>query len=123
MGKFMRVRLSEPALAEDFATFLHRCNCEVQRVAPSIVDIRVPHARRVDAGRRLARLGRCIDCGAEVAAVLAELGSVRCHDCRDEPRRSRLAGARLARLELEGYLNVWRALHPGTATTLDAGPA
>ncbi len=36
----------------------------------------------VEAALRLTRLGRCYACGGLVEAVLAELGSPRCHDCR-----------------------------------------
>jgi hypothetical protein len=29
----------------------------------------------------------CIDCGDSIAGCLARLGSLRCHDCREEPGR------------------------------------
>jgi hypothetical protein len=29
----------------------------------------------------------CIDCGDTIAGCLARLGSLRCHDCRQEPGR------------------------------------
>jgi DNA-directed RNA polymerase subunit RPC12/RpoP len=29
---------------------------------------------------------RCVDCGGEIAEVLAALGAVRCHDCRASRR-------------------------------------
>jgi hypothetical protein len=37
----------------------------------------------------------CVDCGGAIAPVLADLGSTRCHDCRDG--RSRLSVPRLER--------------------------
>jgi hypothetical protein len=30
--------------------------------------------------------GHCVDCGGEIAEVLAALGAVRCHDCRSNRR-------------------------------------
>jgi hypothetical protein len=27
----------------------------------------------------------CIDCGGSIAGCLARLGSLRCHDCREQP--------------------------------------
>jgi hypothetical protein len=41
---------------------------------------------------------RCV-CGQVIAEGLSALGSVLCHDCRDDPRRAALA-LRRARLEL-----------------------
>jgi hypothetical protein len=41
---------------------------------------------------------RCV-CGQVIAQSLSALGSVLCHDCRDDPRRAELA-LRRARLEL-----------------------
>jgi DNA-directed RNA polymerase subunit RPC12/RpoP len=55
-----------------------------------VVDIkgaRVLAARIADANRRRrlrenATPHRCVDCGGEIAEVLAALGAIRCHDCR-----------------------------------------
>ena len=33
--------------------------------------------------------GICIGCGHPLAAVLEQLGSLRCHDCRDDAGRER----------------------------------
>lgn len=51
---------------------------------------RVLAARIAEAGRRRrlqeasagATERRCIQCGGEIAEILALLGAVRCHDCR-----------------------------------------
>jgi DNA-directed RNA polymerase subunit RPC12/RpoP len=55
-----------------------------------VVDIkgaRVLAARIADANRRrrvrqIDTTPRCVDCGGEIAEVLAALGAVRCHNCR-----------------------------------------
>ena len=51
---------------------------------------RVLAARIAEAKRRRAlrdaRQQRCVDCGGEIAEVLAMLGAVRCHDCRSSRR-------------------------------------
>ena len=41
----------------------------------------------------------CIDCGDTIAGCLARLGSVRCHDCREQPaaRRTGRPGHRTIR--------------------------
>jgi hypothetical protein len=31
---------------------------------------------------------RCMQCGGAIAEVLAQLGSIRCHECRDAPESS-----------------------------------
>jgi hypothetical protein len=31
---------------------------------------------------------KCIDCGDAIAGCLARLGSLRCHDCREQPSRA-----------------------------------
>jgi hypothetical protein len=51
---------------------------------------RVLAARIADAGRwrdlKKAQASpwelRCVECGGEIAEILAALGSIRCHDCR-----------------------------------------
>ena len=66
----------------------------------------------------------CRSCGSPVAETLGRLGSLRCHDCRDEGGfETLLAGiyghahgngrAAEARSELAGYLAEWQARHPG----------
>jgi hypothetical protein len=53
---------------------------------------RVLAARIAEAKRRrqlrepLPRNGHCVDCGGEIAEVLAALGAIRCHDCRSSRR-------------------------------------
>jgi hypothetical protein len=40
-----------------------------------------------------AKMGLCIECGKEIAPILASLGSLTCHDCRkpEAAPRPRLA--------------------------------
>jgi hypothetical protein len=38
----------------------------------------------LDLARERLRAGQCYRCGGEVADGLARLGSILCHDCRDE---------------------------------------
>jgi hypothetical protein len=54
-----------------------------------------PLARALRSLRRTqasASRDRCLDCGHRIPPVLAELGSLRCHDCR--PRWTAVAASR-----------------------------
>ncbi len=115
----MRVKLDDPTLVDDLAVFLRRCEWGVDRVSANVIEIRVPHRRRMDAGRELVRAGLCLDCGTPIGESLVELGATYCHDCHGR-EDGRVARSPAFRLELEGYLRVWSALHrPATATILD----
>ena len=50
-------------------------------------------ARRWSPHALPARDSRCISCGGEMAEVLAVLGSLRCHDCRDTTELATSNGA------------------------------
>jgi hypothetical protein len=45
--------------------------------------------RDVGAGASQQAAGNCVGCGRPLATVLAQLGSLRCHDCRDDAGRER----------------------------------
>jgi hypothetical protein len=68
--------------------------------------------------------GLCCSCGDEIEQALFRLGSPHCHDCREGSSLSRRAEADIrdewTRMEVESYLRVWRALHPGAAVELVA---
>ena len=114
----MRLQLEQPAFADELVVFLARCDWLARRVAFDVFDVTLPAARRLEARRHFARTGLCMECGGEIANSLAELGSLLCHDCRDgDPRGSNGAQSHEYRVELEGYLKVWNALHPTALTT------
>jgi hypothetical protein len=43
----------------------------------------------VSAGTSQQAAGTCVGCGRPLATVLVQLGSLRCHDCRDDAGRER----------------------------------
>jgi DNA-directed RNA polymerase subunit RPC12/RpoP len=51
-----------------------------------VLAARIAEAKRRRALRDHQRHQRCVDCGGEIAEVLAVLGAVRCHDCRSTRR-------------------------------------
>ena len=120
----MRVRVAA-TLAHDLLDFLRRCGCEVEQSCPDIIDVRLEPKVSVDAVLSFVRDRRCYACGGEVAEVLAKLGSALCHDCRDTAAASgrgpeRVVRSLWARMEVDAYLRVWRARHPGAeAAVLD----
>ena len=71
----------------------------------------------------LVRDRRCYGCGGAISDVLVKLGSPLCHDCRDGAGVSGRASKRAlgdlwARMEVDSYLRVWRAQHPGTGVAV-----
>jgi hypothetical protein len=114
----MRVQLSQPTLAEDLIRFLRRCNCRVDQVDDGFVEVLPGRLDDVNTVLRLTRAGLCYSCGRPVERALAEVGSPRCHDCRDAKADSTPLVRRGAKLEIEAYLRVWNALHPAATTTI-----
>jgi hypothetical protein len=124
----MYVRLEDPLLAGELISFLSRCNCSALQVGRDVLKIDVDHEAYSQAALRLVRAGRCLNCGEEIEPPLAELGSLRCHDCRTgnvqhpEAARPTLGAKAEPSVQLGGYLRVWAALHPETElTVLDGG--
>jgi hypothetical protein len=118
----VRVRVAA-SLAHDLLDFLRRCGCEVEQSCPDIIDVRLDPNVSVDAVLSVVRDHRCYACGGEVADVLAKLGSALCHDCRDAADASgrapeRVVRALWARMEVDAYLRVWLARHPGAEAAL-----
>lgn len=125
----MYVRLEDPTLVAELISFLARCNRRAEQVGRHVVKIEVEHRDESQAALRLVHAGRCLDCGGEIESPLAELGSLRCLDCRDrnghgngtsrqtfEPRSPAAPD-----VQLDGYLRVFAALHPDAELTpLDA---
>jgi hypothetical protein len=116
----MRVQLSDPALIESLLDHLRARECVVEQIDVAVLAVWCPPADCRDSGDCLT----CRSCGAPVAETLGRLGSLRCHDCRDEGGfETLLAGvyghangngrAARARSDLVGYLADWEAEHPG----------
>lgn len=107
----------------DLLDFLRRCGCEVEQSSPDVLDVRLEPNVSVEAALSLVRDRRCYGCGGHVSEVLANLGSPLCHDCRDGAGTSGRASKRAlgdiwARMEVDAYLRVWRAQHPGTGVAV-----
>ena len=81
------------------------------------------------ANNALASLRRCGSNSATPSSATTWFAYLRRCDCRAEELRAGLVQAEppprqgdraLARLELDAYLRVWRAMHPQTEAELDA---
>ena len=116
----MRVQLSDPALIESLLDHLRARRCVVEQLGLDMLAVWCPPADCDSSGDGLT----CRSCGAPVAETLGRLGSLRCHDCRDEGGfETLLAGiyghangngrAARARSDLAGYLAEWEAHNPG----------
>jgi hypothetical protein len=90
------------------------------RSAGTKTDANEGHSMELDATMSFheADLGRYVSplcfCGSEVAPALARLGSVLCHDCRDDPERARshqLRPAVARTVDRTGRGQVLAALH------------
>ena len=121
----MRIDVSDTALVEDLLDFFARCSCTADRTGPSTVRVTLDPAVSVGAALSLVRAGVCYACAGEIEAPLARLGSALCLDCRGtegarngEPHADDGARRRWARMEIEAYLRVWQAKHPGARVTL-----
>ena len=113
----MRVQLTDSALMSSLLDFLRARACIVEQIGETDVSVWCP-PDDCSGGATI-----CRSCGAPVAAALGRLGSLRCHDCRDQGGFETLlagvyahantnghtAGARAA---LADYLAEWQAQHP-----------
>jgi hypothetical protein len=122
----MRVQLNDPALVSSLLDFLRSRECVVEQVGALVLAVWCPPADCGGNGDRLT----CRSCGAEVAETLGRLGSLRCHDCRDQGGfETLLAGiygaangnghAAEARSALTAFLAEWLDRHPGARATID----
>jgi hypothetical protein len=121
----MRVQLSDSALMESLLEFLRARGCIVEQLGAGVLAVWCPPA-----GCEASESGMsCRSCGAPVAETLRRLGSLRCHDCRDEGGfETLLAGiyghansngrAATARGDLAVYLDDWHAAHPGAVASV-----
>lgn len=115
----MRVQITDSALMASLLEFLRARDCIVEQVGADLIAVWCPPTNR-DTHDGIP----CRSCGAPVAESLGRLGSLRCHDCRDEGGfETLLAGiyghanrdghAAKARAELAAYLAEWQTRHPG----------
>jgi hypothetical protein len=116
----MRVQLNDPALIASLLDYLRARACVVEQIDAAVLAVWCPPADCSGSGDGMT----CRSCGAPVADTLGRLGSLRCHDCRDDGGfETLLAGiyghangnghAARARSDLAGYLADWEAQHPG----------
>jgi hypothetical protein len=121
----MRVQLNDSALMESLLEFLRARDCVVEQLGADMVAVWCPPGGCEESGGGMS----CRSCGAPVAETLGRLGSLRCHDCRDEGGfETLLAGiygqahgngrAAKARGDLAAYLDAWHADHPGAAASV-----
>ena len=97
----IRLRLNDPMLASELLIFLRRCECDVEASGPATLEVALRHAIDVDTARSHLRAVPV----REASALELEEGPV-----RDQ----------WARMEVEAYLKVWRALHPDCSVELVA---
>lgn len=110
----VRIELDDTAAFAELLGFLRSFDCSAQPAGPHLLDVKFEHAPRPELTLALARAGRCEECGGSIAPALSELGSSRCHDCRDGCD----SRARLDRIRLDAFIGVWNALHPTSHATL-----
>jgi hypothetical protein len=121
----MRVQLTDPALMASLLDFLRARDCIVEQVDAVVLAVWCPPADCRGSGDGMI----CRSCGAPVAETLGRLGSLRCHDCRDEGGfETLLAGiyghanangrAPKARGDLAAYLAAWQLENPDAAASL-----
>jgi hypothetical protein len=121
----MRIRLQDPSLLDDLIAYLRRCECDAAVVGADVVEVRFNGSVSRLAAMSFVESGLCYSCGNEIALVLRQLGSTLCHDCRGgrgngspSEYASEKLRARWARMELEAYMKVWGAVHPGSVPEL-----
>jgi hypothetical protein len=121
----MRVQLDDPALMASLLDFLRARDCVVEELDAHVLAVWCPPAGCSGNGSEVT----CRSCGTPVAETLGRLGSLRCHDCRDEGGDETLVGGvyghangngqmAKARSDLAGYLDAWQARYPGAAASV-----
>ena len=109
----VRLKLHDPSLAPELASFLRRCQCDVQQLGPTMVGVGIGHAVDPTAAAHRLENGCCYRCGEPIEPVLFRLGSPLCHDCREGSGDwAPEAGEMWARMEVEAYLRIWCLQNP-----------
>jgi hypothetical protein len=115
----MRVHLDNPALLGSLRDHLRQRNCVVEQVSVETLAVWCAPAGLRSGDSELT----CRSCGTPIAEALGRLGSLRCHDCRDDGRHETLlAGVyarangngqvRRAREQLAAHVADWQAENP-----------
>jgi hypothetical protein len=123
----MRVRLDNPGLVASLLVFLRRHDCIVEQIAADTLAVWCPPAHENGSEPPPGEL-TCRNCGTAVADALGRLGSLRCHDCRDEALETLLPGVyglangngngHRARGDLAAYVAEWKAAHAGARAVI-----
>jgi hypothetical protein len=123
----LRVQLDNPALLASLLAFLRKHDCIVEQIAVDTLAVWCPPADRNGNHSPHGEM-TCRNCGTLVAEALGRLGSLRCHDCRDEGHETLLPGvyghangngnARRARGQLASYVAEWQASHAGVRAVI-----
>jgi hypothetical protein len=123
----MRVRLDDPELVASLLAFLRGHHCIVEQIAADTLAVWCPPAHENGSGPPRGEL-TCRNCGTPVADALGRLGSLRCHDCRDEALETLLPGVyglangngdgHRARGDLASYVAEWEAAHAGARAVI-----
>ena len=92
----VRLRVDDPTLASELLTFLRRCECDVDQLGPETLEVGLDRSLDLQLTMHRQRVG-------DGHAVSLGDGPV-----RDE----------WVRMEIEAYLKVWCALHPGCGVEL-----
>jgi hypothetical protein len=118
----VQLRLKDPAATSELEAFLRSCECFVNQVGPRLLAVGIAHDVDVAAAVRHLRAGCCVRCEAPIEEFVFRLGSPLCLECRADPLRDEVTSVRDAwtRMEVEAYVQVWRALHPDSAVELVA---
>jgi hypothetical protein len=110
----MRIRLDNPGFVSELTDFLRRCECHVVQIGPKVLNVELRAAANEHVTLRRARAGFCTSCGGTIEPVLVNLGSPKCHDCRDGLHSDR----EWERMEVGAFLRVWKLRHPGAQAQL-----
>ena len=124
----MRVQLKDPVLIASLLAYLRAHDCVVEQIGADMLAVWCPPAAHNGNGSGHDDV-TCRSCGTPIAEALGRLGSLRCHDCRDEAGvETLLAGvyghangngrATKARGDLAGYLAAWQLENPSSVASV-----
>jgi hypothetical protein len=120
----VRLRLHDPSFTDELVSFLRRCQCQVRDLGRATVAVGVGHDVDTEAVVRRLSFGLCCRLRRRTSssALPARLAALPRLPRGLQPLAPGEAEIRdeWTRMEVESYLRVWRALHPGAAVDLVA---
>jgi hypothetical protein len=117
----MQVHLDDPALVASLLAFLRSQDCIVEQIAADRLVVWRPPPHRNGSESARGEM-TCRYCGTPIAEALGRLGSLRCHDCRDDEHGTLLPGVYglatrngnggVPHRDLAAYIAEWNAGQP-----------